>query len=345
MIYHYNEGGHDALNKIIKSHKPSKIFVLTDQNTQKYCLPFFSKHVNFEFTNVNIKAGDNFKNIQGVTAIWEQLMSAGADRKSLMINLGGGVVTDIGGFAAATFKRGIEFIHVPTSLLGMVDAAIGGKNGINFKGVKNQIGTIIQPEMIWINTFFLDSLPKDEFDSGYAEMLKHGLIADGGYWHKLKKFYFSQDKVDLKKLVKTSVEIKHDIISKDPFEKNIRKLLNFGHTMGHGIESHLNYRKNIKISHGKAVAIGMILEAYLSYKVNGLDFHSLLDIKETINNIYAPVNFDGEDVKAILDLIKYDKKNENGKVLFVLLNSIGRASYNLEVPDAVIKEAFQFYKK
>ncbi len=345
MIYQFNDAGQKALNNFIKQKNPSGIFVLTDDNTKTFCLDIFSKSIDSKFTNVNIKAGDIHKNIDTLTFIWEKLMVSGADRKSLIINLGGGVISDIGGFAAVTFKRGIDFIHVPTSLLGMVDAAIGGKNGINFNGLKNQIGTIVQPKMIWINTYFLKTLPKKEFDSGYAEMLKHGLIASNAYWEELKKYYTVENEEPLLELVKTSVDIKNRIITQDPNEQNIRKLLNFGHTLGHGIESLFNYQKNIPMSHGKAVAIGMVLEAYLSYKLTGLSFKNLEDIKNSINRIYTPVDFKPGDIDIIIDLLQHDKKNEKGKVLFVLLQAIGKAVYNKEVPQNLIRESFEFYKK
>jgi 3-dehydroquinate synthase len=344
MGYHYNEEGIEALNNWIEQNNPSKIFILTDNNTQKYCLPKIAHTIQPKFTNVNIKNGDEFKNVNTLNDIWESLMNHGADRKSLLINLGGGMITDIGGFAAATFKRGIKFIHVPTTLLGMVDAAIGGKNGINFNNIKNQIGTIVPPDMIWFDTEFLETLPKEEFDSGFAEMLKHGLINDANYWKDLLDYYKNPKNSDLNRLIKASVDIKHKIITQDPTEQNIRKLLNFGHTLGHAIESLWNYDKQIPLSHGKAVAIGMVLESYLSFKINGLDQRSLDEIKANLNQIYQPLNFSSSDIIKVLNLLQYDKKNEHGKILFVLLNQIGKADYNIEVPTEYIKESFQYYQ-
>ncbi len=345
MKYYFNEDGAAAISAYIDQYKPSQIVLLTDDHTRNYCLNLFKTSMNVKFTNVNIKPGDTVKNIGTLLQIWKNLMDIGADRKSLLINLGGGVISDIGGFAGATFKRGIKFIHIPTSLLGMVDAAIGGKNGINFLDTKNQIGTIVLPELIWINPEFLNTLPTTEFNSGFAEMLKHGLITDASYWQELIQYYKTPDPNNLSDLIQKSVRIKDAIIQKDPYEYGLRKLLNFGHTLGHGIESYLNYQKNHPITHGKAVAIGMVLEAYLSYKINGLDIQSATEIKETINLIYKPVLFKHQDIEAIIKLMRFDKKNENGKIKFVLLKNIGQANYNLEVPEKYIEEAFDFYQK
>ncbi len=344
MTYYFELDGINALNDYIASYNPSKIFVITDDNTKKYCLNSFQNITKIKFTNVTFINGDSNKNLDTLSMLWKELMDKGADRKSLIINLGGGVVTDMGGFAAATFKRGLKFIHIPTTLLGMVDAAIGGKNGINFMTAKNQIGTIVQPEFIWIYTSFLKTLPQDEFISGYAEMLKHGLIADRSYWQELNIFYKKLDDEMLTKLIKTSVKIKDGIIKKDPFEQGMRKLLNYGHTIGHALESYMNYQQKLPLSHGKAVAAGMIIEAYLSYKTNNLSQTDLNDIKQSINAIYPVIKLPINDIKHIIELMQYDKKNENGKVKYVLLNSIGSADYNKEVGTSLLFEAFDFYQ-
>jgi len=345
MKFHFDDGGAKALNTLISDLNPSSIFILTDEDTQNYCLPVLSSIIDFEFTNVNIKSGDQFKNLDTLSSIWQELMDNGADRKSILINLGGGVVTDIGGFAASSFKRGIKFVHIPTTLLGMVDASIGGKNGINFMEHKNQIGTIVTPELVWINSIFLKTLPTNEFDSGFAEMLKHGLIADAGYWQDLIHYYSDKDGGLLNSLIKKSVDIKNHIISKDPKEQNIRKLLNFGHTLGHGIESYMNYQKKIKVSHGKAVAVGMVLASYLSHKINKIPISSVDEIKNVVNDIYPNLVFNKNEINEIIKLLQYDKKNVSGKVLFVLLQEIGKADYDYEVPEKYIFEAFDYYQK
>ena len=343
MPYYFQESGIDALNKYINKHDVSQVIVITDTNTKKYCLNLFQNITNLKFINVNFKDGDKNKNLDTLVNIWKTLMQFDVDRKSLIINLGGGVVTDMGGFAAATFKRGVKFVHIPTSLLGMVDAAIGGKNGINFGEAKNQIGTIVQPEFVWIYTEFLNTLPQNEFDSGFAEMLKHGLIADRHYWDDLSTYYQNPDKKSLTDLIKTSVEIKKNIIDSDPYEYGIRKLLNYGHTVGHALESYMNYQKNIALSHGKAVAAGMVIEAYLSYKLNGLNINDLNEIKRTINLIYPVINLNTKDINKIINLMRFDKKNEKGVVKYILLNKIGAADYNMEVPEHLLIEAFDFY--
>ena len=347
MKYFFNSNGIEALNKYIFQKNPSKIFVLTDTNTRVSCLPVFKNYFSFGFTNINTKSGDENKNINSLIAIWETLMKKGADRKSLLINLGGGVVTDIGGFAATGFKRGIDFIHIPTTLLGMVDAAIGGKNGINFMQAKNQIGTIVQPQFVWINTVFLDTLPQTELDSGFAEMLKHGLIADETYWNKLiaNYHYFNNpQQPKVLNLIKKSVEIKDQVIKADPYEKGWRKILNFGHTLGHAIETHFNYNKKQKLSHGHAVAVGMILAAYLSEKITGLSMIKAEKIKKSLQVIYPKLDFRTDDIRIITDLLNFDKKNERGKINFVLLEQIGKPVLDQQVPDKLIIETFDFYK-
>ncbi len=348
MKYIYNKNGIEAIQNFITQKKPSQIFILTDENTQRHCLPLIKNKFPFKFTNVNIHSGDKYKNMDTLLYIWKELMDYGADRKSLLINLGGGMITDIGGFAAVTFKRGIDFIHIPTTLLGMVDASIGGKNGINFMQAKNQIGTIIPPELVWINTDFLSTLPAKEMDSGFAEMLKHGLIADETYWHELNEYHPFSTKPDFSKkleLIKKSVQIKDKVISSDPMEKGLRKILNFGHTLGHAIESYLNYEKNISISHGKSVAIGMILASYISNRLLDFPLKKLDDIKQKISYIYPPVSFSSKDIEKIIDLLKYDKKTENGMVQFVLLKEIGAPVWNRQVPKDYIYKAFEYYLK
>ncbi len=344
MAYYFEKSGTKALNELIDTQNVSKIIVITDTNTRKYCLKSFQSASGIEFINVNIKPGDVNKNLDTITEVWKKLMISDVDRNSLIINLGGGVVTDLGGFAAATFKRGVKFIHIPTSLLGMVDAAIGGKNGINFMEAKNQIGTIKKPEFVWFYTDFLKTLSKEEFDSGFAEMLKHGLICDRQYWNDLFRYYKKPNNKNLSQLIKTSVKIKDNIIKKDPYEQGMRKLLNYGHTIGHALESYMNYRKNISLSHGKAVAAGMIIEAFLSYKLNGLPKNDLNEIMQIINFIYPVIKLNTNDVEEIIKLMRFDKKNEKGKVKYVLLNKIGKANFNKEAPETLIYEAFEFYQ-
>jgi len=341
-MYHYNKKGLQELNSLVHKSNYLKIVVITDVNTAKYCLPVLTNEITFKYQSIHIPAGDATKNIETLQYIWKQLLILNADRKSLIINLGGGVVTDIGGFAASTYKRGIDFVHIPTSLLGMIDASIGGKNGINFMQAKNQIGVINLPKMILINDVFLDTLPKNEFDSGFAEMLKHGLIADQLYWNELIDFK-KDNQGDLLDLIKKSVTIKHAIITKDPQEKGVRKALNFGHTLGHAIESYLTYSKQQTISHGHAVAIGMVLASYISHKQLSLPLTTVNDIKKNLLHIFSTIPFNKTEIDTIIELLKFDKKNENGEILFVLLKNIGEPVYNEVVSHSILLEAFDYY--
>ncbi len=340
MNFQFNQTGYQYLISYIHSHNPSKIVVVTDENTNIHCLPLLNE---MEFTNVNIPNGDHHKNITTLQYIWDQFFEIGLDRNSLVLNLGGGVITDIGGFAASTYKRGVKFIHIPTSLLGMVDAAIGGKTGINYQNAKNQLGTIVPPEFTWIHTEFLKTLPQDELLSGYAEMLKHGLIADHQYWHALINFDLGTSNLKFDDLIRESVTIKSKIVAQDPNEKGLRKVLNFGHTLGHAIESFMNYTLKQSFSHGKSVAIGMVLSAYLSTIYAGFDTEKAQSIKKEILKKFPVVQWSNKDIDTLIELLKYDKKNVSGVAQFVLLSDIGKPVIDVAVNNKHIKEAFTFY--
>ena len=340
MNFQFNQAGYRYLIEFIQTHKPTRIVVITDENTKTHCLPLLKK---VEFTNVNIPNGDQHKNISTLQEIWNQFFELGLDRNSLVLNLGGGVVTDIGGFAASTYKRGVRFIHIPTSLLGMVDAAIGGKNGINYQKAKNQIGTIIPPAFTWIHTAFLKTLPHDEWLSGYAEMLKHGLIADDNYWKALVAFDLNVGHHQFDDLIRESITIKSKIVAQDPYEKGLRKVLNFGHTLGHAIESYMNYTSKQAFSHGKSVAIGMVLASYLSTIYTKFDIGKAQSIKKEILKIFPMIKWNSEDIDAMIDLLKYDKKNVSGVAQFVLLSDIGKPKIDISVSNEHIREAFAYY--
>lgn len=341
---HFNQNGYEALNELIAKKSYSSIFIIVDEHTNEYCLSKFLPSIETEITIeiIEIEAGEEIKNITTCVEIWSILSDFGADRKSLIINLGGGVITDIGGFIASTFKRGIDFINVPTTLLGMVDASIGGKNGVDLGNLKNQIGVINVPKMLLIDFHFLETLPQREMRSGLAEMLKHGLIYDKNYWEQfleLKDLNFD----DLNTLIYRSIEIKNEIVKQDPTENGIRKALNFGHTLGHGIESHF-LNSETPLLHGEAIAIGMILESYIS-KEKGLltnaEFHQ---IKYIITTIFEPHIFTKNDIQAIQDLLIHDKKNEYGKVQFALINGIGKIIINQSVENELIANSFEDYQ-
>ena len=257
------------LMEIIEKGKYSKVFVFTDSNTSEICLPVFREMLDdfSEFDLIETDPGEENKNIDFCIGIWKTLLDFEADRKCLMINLGGGVITDMGGFIASTYKRGIHFINIPTTLLAQVDASVGGKTGIDIDNVKNMVGTFTLPQAVFIETAFLKTLPECELLSGFAEMIKHGLIADKGYFEVLRNSDYKN--LDAQAIYR-SVEIKNEIVTTDPHEQNLRKILNFGHTIGHAIEGYSLLNDGSPLLHGEAIAAGMICEGYLSHKLNGL---------------------------------------------------------------------------
>ncbi|MFE3867725.1 3-dehydroquinate synthase [Flavobacterium sp. LS2P90] len=343
---YFNEKGYEALNLYLKENKYSNLFIIVDSNTNEFCLPNFLPFLETELTIeiVEFEAGEQNKNIETCVQIWNVLTELGSDRKSLVINLGGGVVTDLGGFVASTFKRGVDFIHIPTTLLSMVDASVGGKNGVDLGNLKNQIGVINVPKMVLIDTQYLETLPQNEMRSGLAEMLKHGLIYDKAYWEQfldLKAIDFA----DFDELIYRSVEIKNEIVKQDPTEKNIRKSLNFGHTLGHAIESYFLENENkTTLLHGEAIAAGMILESYISLHKKLIKQEEYIQIKSTIKSIYEDILFDENDIEPILELLIHDKKNEYGTIQFALIEGIGKIKINQSVENELILQAFQDYK-
>jgi 3-dehydroquinate synthase len=343
---HFNETCYEQLNVYLKTNRFSIIFIIVDTNTHEASLPKFMSYIetNVPIEVIEIEAGEQHKTIDTCVGVWNALSELGADRKSLVINLGGGVVTDLGGFVACTFKRGIKYINVPTSLLAMVDASVGGKTGVDLGNLKNQIGVINSGEMVLVDTSFLSTLPQNHLKSGLAEMLKHGLIYDRSYWNKTSNL--SQHTLaDLDQLIYESVLIKHKIVEQDPNENGIRKHLNFGHTLGHAIESYfLSHHNKEELLHGEAIAIGMILECYLSAELLSFPKTDLEHITKVILNIYKPVSIDPTDYEAIIDLLKYDKKNEHGNINFVLLESIGKPVKDCLVDNELIFNSFSYYK-
>lgn len=342
----FNEEGYKELNKLISKNNYSTLFIIVDSITNEVCLPKLLPLIETEsrIEIIEFEAGESNKNIDTCIQIWNVLTELGAERKSLIINLGGGVVSDLGGFVASTFKRGIDFINIPTTLLAMVDASIGGKTGIDLGSLKNQIGVINNPKLVVIDSEYLVTLPQMEMRSGLAEILKHGLIFDASYW---KQFLdLSQlDFADFDSIIYDSIKIKNEIVMQDPNEKGIRKALNFGHTLGHAIESYFldNQTKN-NLLHGEAIAIGMILESYISMIKKLISKEEYLEIKSTIKSIFELVNFEKSDIQSILDLLIHDKKNENGKIKFVLLDGIGKFTINQEIENELITSSFEDYK-
>ncbi|TRX30877.1 3-dehydroquinate synthase [Flavobacterium sp. ZT3R18] len=343
---HFNETGYEKLNQHLKENKYSNLFIIVDSNTNEYCLPKLLPILETDLTIeiIEFEAGEINKNIETCIEIWNVLTELGADRKTLIINIGGGVVTDLGGFVASTFKRGVDFIHIPTTLLSMVDASVGGKNGVDLGNLKNQIGVINTPKMVLIDTQYLETVPQNEMRSGLAEMLKHGLIFDKAYWEQfldLKAIDFA----DFDELIYRSVEIKNEIVMQDPTEKNIRKSLNFGHTLGHAIESYFLENKNkTTLLHGEAIAVGMILESYISLHKNLITEVEYNQIKSTLKSIYDDVIFQDSDIDPILELLIHDKKNEYGTIQFALIEGIGKIKINQSVENELILNAFEDYK-
>jgi 3-dehydroquinate synthase len=343
---HFNSECYKQINQHLNNCNYSKIFILVDENTHNFCLPKFLANLEttLEIEIIEIESGETNKTIDTCVGVWNALSELDADRKCLMINLGGGVITDIGGFIASTFKRGIAYVNVPTSLLAMVDASVGGKTGVDLGHLKNQIGVINAGEMVLIDTSFLITLPENQIRSGLAEMLKHGLIHSKTYWDKFDDTdQLTNDNLD--KLIYESVIIKKDIVEKDPNEQNLRKTLNYGHTLGHAIETYFLSDSNKKdLLHGEAVAIGMVLATFISHKSLNFDKNTCDAIKQKIIALYGIVDFHETDYDPIIQLLKFDKKNEHGNINFVLLHDIGETEINCQVSNELILSAFEYYR-
>ena len=316
--------------------KASQVFILTDENVAPFWLPEVAHWLHCDSAiDIVIKAGEQHKNLQTVQRIWKTLMKHHADRNALLINLGGGTITDLGGFAASTYKRGIKFINIPTTLLAMVDAAIGGKTGIDFGGAKNQIGTFAEAEEVLVKPDFLVTLPNRELLSGLSEMLKYGFIADAKLLEANVENY--QD------YVLCAGEIKREIVAKDPYESGLRKILNFGHTIGHAIESH-SLTTDAPLLHGEAVALGMSAALWLSVKQCGLDEKVLKDFEKRLPILLSEteLNLTESDIEPIIAYLVHDKKNKGEKPQFVLLESVGRPVWDMELPMGLAREALEY---
>ncbi len=332
------------INDTLSNMAYDRIFILTDENTQSHCLPLLAGIPILEKAQyINIKADDTFKTLEALADVWTYLSQNGASRKSIMINLGGGMVTDLGGFAASTFKRGIQYINIPTTLLGAVDAAVGGKTGINFNGLKNEVGVFNPAHTVIIYTPFFKTLDHTNFLSGYAEMLKHGLISTEQEWSNLLNFDFDNINYDyLTQLVSESVAIKERVVTEDPFEKGIRKALNLGHTVGHAFES-LSFEENRPVMHGYAVAWGLVCELYLSQKQTGFPMDKLRQTIDFIRKNYGTFTFSCKQYDRLYELMTHDKKNEDNIINFTLLGNVGDIRINQKASKEEIFEALDFY--
>ncbi len=332
------------INNTLSTLAYDRIFILMDENTQRLCHPLIVNTPSLEKAQfIIIKADDTYKTLEALADVWTYLSQNGASRKSLMINLGGGMVTDLGGFAASTFKRGIQYINIPTTLLGAVDAAVGGKTGINFNGLKNEVGVFNPAHAVIINSQFFKTLDQHNMLSGYAEMLKHGLISTEQEWKNLLKFDFENIDYDyLTQLVGESVLIKERVVTEDPYEKGIRKALNLGHTVGHAFES-LSFEENRPVMHGYAVAWGLVCELYLSQKQTGFPTEKLRQTIDFIRKNYGTFAFSCKQYDRLYELMTHDKKNEDDIINFTLLGNVGDIRINQKASKEEIFEALDFY--
>lgn len=333
----------DALNAFLKKSSYSNYFLICDEQTFEHCLPtlLFNCPILNEAEIIELESGEQHKNMETCMQVWGALTDAGADKKSLLLNLGGGVITDLGGFVASTFKRGIDFVNIPTTLLSMVDASVGGKTGIDFEDIKNHIGTTYEPKGVFVNTVFLESLPERHVRNGYAEIIKIALIADLDFWNDIKQsdtvaHFYSED------LITHAIELKNTIVKKDLYENNLRKSLNFGHSIGHALESALLKQKK-DILHGEAIAVGMIIESVIAHRMKRISKKQLNEICGYIDAIYPKIKLSAETKKLVFEYIFHDKKNEDGQLNFALPDPIGQYRLQSGITEDQIREALAMY--
>ena len=334
-----------SLKEAMEVCERDKVFILMDETTAKCCLPVVEAAVGLQDAKrIIIGATDTHKTLESLAHVWEELGTGGATRHSLLINIGGGMVTDLGGFAASTFKRGINYINIPTTLLAMVDASVGGKTGINFRGLKNEIGVFNNASTVILDTQFLKTLDAENICSGYADRLKHGLISNEKMWAELMNFELEQpDLKQLSRMVADSVAVKERIVTEDPTEKGIRKALNLGHTVGHAFESFALKRQ--PVLHGYAVAWGLICELYLSCIKTGFPTDKMHQTVRFIKEHYGMMTIVCDDYPTLLELMTHDKKNVAGTINFTLLGGIGDIRINQTATKEEICEALDFYRE
>lgn len=330
-----------SLAAFLSNHSYSRVAVLVDEKTAKHCLPLLQNILPSNYVKIQIKSGEQQKNLQTCEQIWLALTKANLDRHALLINVGGGVIGDMGGFCAATYKRGIDFIQVPTTLLSQVDASVGGKLGIDFYGFKNHIGVFQLPKTVLVDPAFIHTLPENEKKSGFAEIIKHCLIRDVDKWNQIRRLDWQEN--NFAELIAHSIEIKKAVVEEDPKEKGLRKILNFGHTLGHAVESYLLEKGKRRILHGEAIAIGMVAEAYLSEKRGLITPMELEEIELYLFQTYGKVSIQATELDEIVTLTLQDKKNKGKEVLFSLLTGIGDCGYDIPVGKKEMKEALAFY--
>ncbi len=331
----------ESLPAYIGSKSYSNIIVLADTNTKKHCYPII-KSLLPKHTLIHVKNGEEYKNLQTCEHIWGNMTQLHLDRHALMINLGGGVIGDMGGFCASTYKRGIDFIQIPTTLLAQVDASVGGKLGIDFQGFKNHLGVFTLPQSVLIDPIFLQTLPEREIRSGFAEIIKHCLIQDGKKWDEIRiKDLEEQNFADL---IAHSVEIKKKVVAQDPTEKGLRKILNFGHTLGHAVETFFLSKGKNRLLHGEAIAVGMICEAFIAFERGLLDEKILEQIEAYIFSVYGKVNIPMEHFEQIIELTLQDKKNRGNEVRFSLINEAGNCLFDVVVSKKEMLKSLAYYQ-
>jgi 3-dehydroquinate synthase len=334
-----------SLSEVFSKYQATKICIITDDNTYKHCLPKLTQIIQQKNTFVlTIGQGEKNKNIETLQTIWNFLQTNKFERDALVINLGGGLLLDIGGFAAATYNRGIKFIHIPTTLLSMVDASVGGKLGFNFNGIKNQIGLFRVPEFVLINPDFLKTLDKRQLFAGWAEMIKHSLIDSESHFNKILK----QNPLEIKdsewvEFIYSSIKVKNYYVTKDPNESDLRKVLNLGHTVGHAFES-LSTEKNDPLLHGEAVANGLICELFLSAQLSNFPQKKSQEIIQAIIKSYKRLIINQNDITRLVKIMHFDKKNKYNKINFTLLNKIGTPLIDQFVGEDIIEKSLEYYK-
>lgn len=340
-IIHVSSNAIEEIGSMYDFAAYSKVFIVTDSVVGPLLLDKLVAALPVAADSVVLEVGDGQKSIKSIETIWTAMHAAGCDRKSLVINLGGGVIGDLGGFAAATYMRGVDFLNVPTTLLAQVDSSVGGKTGFNFDGIKNLIGTFDQPIGVVIDTSALTTLPEREFLSGFAEIIKHGLVCDKAYFEQVTAklpLEFSQD--ELAEIISRSCQIKVEVVEHDETETGARKLMNFGHTVGHAVEA-LSLGTGQPLLHGEAVSIGMVAEAVISQRLGMLSETELREIEQALGNAGLPTRMNDLPLDELLEKMRSDKKNDNGNINFTLLKGIGSAAYDQRVEQPAIIEALQ----
>lgn len=330
-----------ALAELLRRPAVSQVFVLTDANTSRLCYEQLRPYLPASHQLLEIPAGEDYKSLASCDTVWSELTERRADRFAVLVNLGGGVITDLGGFCAALYKRGIQFMQVPTTLLAQVDASVGGKTGVDYKGYKNQLGVFQQPAGVFIDPQFLKTLDTRQLKSGYAEMVKHWLIADAQAFETYRREGLFA--ADWTPIIQHSVAIKLDIVAQDPLESGLRKVLNFGHTVGHALESYLLTQPSREILHGEAVAVGMICESWLSVQRGLLTPEELDKIETFLFTIFEKVHFVTLETDAIAEYARQDKKNAGATINCTLLNGIGRAVYDQPITLSELADSLRYY--